>query len=131
MAYATTEQYRLLYDTSASDERLAAFLERASVKVDAELAAHGLSVPEDPDETVAAILADTVCDMVHRVLGDGMADMPAGATSYSFGGGGINEAYSFAVPYSDLMVRAGELDALMALLGSPRTGVGAYSWGAS
>lgn len=132
MAYAETEQYLLMYDTSASTERLEAYLERASRRIDAALAQRGLSVPEDPSEVggLADALADACCDMVHRVLGDaGASDMPDGITSYSQGAVGLTESFTFAQPYTDMQVRADELDVLCSLLGADTSGVGAFRFG--
>lgn len=136
MAYATSEQYRLIYDSSASVERLGAYLGKASRKVDAALAVHGAKVPADLTEVegLADVLADTVIDMVHRVLGDGSessGEMPDGVTSYSQTlPGGFTESFGWAQPYTDLSVRDDELTAILALLGVDTSGVGVYRfWG--
>jgi hypothetical protein len=136
MTYATSNEYRIVYDTSASDERLDAYLGRASRKVDAALALRGAAVPDDPSEVqgLADTLADTVIDMVHRVLGDGSegsGEMPDGVTSYSQTlPGGFTESFGFASPYTDMRVRDDELEAILNLLGVNTSGVGVYRiWG--
>lgn len=131
MAYATVEQYLLLYDTDADSARLGAYLGKASRKVDFELASRGLSVPEQPSDELAGALADVTCDMVHRVLGSG-GEMPGGVTSYSQSQGGFTESFSWPASYSDLAVRADELKLLMSLLGSDTSGFGTTRfWGAA
>lgn len=135
MAYATSEQYLLVYDTSASTERLEAYLGKASRKIDAALAARGASVPADRAEMddLNAALADVAIDMVHRVLGDGGGSdgMPDGITSYSqTQPGGFTESFGWASPYTDMAVRDDELAWLLTLLGVDASGVGAYRlWG--
>lgn len=136
MAYAATEQYLLVYDTSASTARLAAYLERASRKIDAALASSGAAVPEDPSSVagLANALSDVCIDMVHRVLGDSNgSELPDGITSYSQTQGGFTESFSWAQPYTDIMIRDSELAWLLSLLGADTSGVGAYrfSGGAS
>lgn len=136
MAYATSEQYRLIYDSSASDERLTAYLGKASRKVDAALALHGAKVPDDTAEVdgLADALADTVIDMTHRVLGDGSessGEMPDGVTSYSQTlPGGFTESFGWAQPFTDMKIRDDELEYLLSLLGVDTSGVGVYRfWG--
>lgn len=134
MAYATTEQYLLVYDTSASTARLEAYLGRASRKIDAALSANGVKVPDEPSEVdgLQDALADVCIDMVHRVLGDGSGDgMPDGVTSYSqTQPGGFTESFGWAQPYTDMAVRDDELKWLLSLLGVEPSGVGAYRlWG--
>ena len=133
MAYATTDDYLLVYDTTATTERLAAYLARASRKIDAALAAKGATLPDDLSEIdgLAETLADACCDTVHRVLGDGgESELPDGITSYSQSQGGFSESFGWAQPYSDLMIRADELNAILALLGVDTSGVGAFRfWG--
>jgi len=132
MAYATKEQYLLVYDTSASNARLEAYLGRASRKIDAALASHGVSVPADPS-TVAGLadaLADVCIDMVHRVMGDAACpEMPAGITSYSQTQGSFTESFAWAQPYTDIMIRDAELAWLLELLGADSSGVGSYRFG--
>jgi hypothetical protein len=136
MAYATSAQYLLIYDSSASVERLDAYLGKASRKVDAALALHGAKVPADTSEIdgLAAALADTVIDMVHRVLGDGSdssGEMPDGVTSYSQTlPGGFTESFGWAQPYTDMKIRDDELEYLLSLLGVDTSGVGIWrAWG--
>ena len=131
MAYATADQYLLVYDTSASTERLEAYLGRASRKIDAALASRGASVPPLHFEKLSEALCDVCCDVVHRVLGDaGASDMPDGITSYSQSAGGLSESFSWAQPYTDMAVRDDELKWLLELLGVDTSGVGAFrAWG--
>ena len=133
MSYATAEQYVRVYDTSATLERLDAYLGRASRKIDAALSRSGASVPADPSEVegLAEALADVCCDMVHRVLGDSDdSDLPDGITNYAQAANGISESFAFAPPCTDMQVRADELDWLLSLLGANTSGVGAYRfWG--
>ena len=130
MSYATVSDYVALYDTACSDDRLSAFLAKASRKIDAALLMHGASVPETPDATITAALSDVCCDMVHRVLGDSAgANMPDSVVQYSQAQGGFSESFTFSAPYSDLSVRDDELRWLLSLLGIDASGVGTYLWG--
>lgn len=133
MAYATAEQYMLVYDTSATTVRLTAYLARASRKIDAALSQRGAEVPPDvqADSDLAYALSDVCIDMVHRVLGDsGGDDLPDGITSYSQAAGGFSESFGWAQPYTDMQVRADELDWILSLLGVETSGVGAFRfWG--
>lgn len=134
MAYATAEQYMLVYDTSATTARLTAYLARASRKIDAALSQRGAAVPDDmpQDGDLARALSDVCIDMVHRVLGDSGGDsgLPDGITSYSQAAGGFSESFGWAQPYTDMQVRADELDWILSLLGVDTSGVGAFRfWG--
>lgn len=127
MAYATVAEYKALYDTDMPDARLSAWLEKASRKIDASLAKRGAVLPDQMGEELESLLADTCTDMVHRVAPSGQSSMPDGMTSYSQGGNGFTESYTFAA-YSSLKVRSDELDAILALLGLQSGGVGFGSW---
>ena len=130
--YATKAAYKLVYDTSATDARLEAYLGRASRKIDAALAAHGVSVPNDPTTVpgLADALSDVCIDMVHRVMGDAACpELPNGITSYSQTQGSFTESFAWAQPYTDIVIRDDELAYLLGLLGADSSGVGTYRFG--
>lgn len=131
MAYATVEDYLLVYDSDAETSRLQAFLDKASRKIDAALASRGAEVPEDMSDELEDALRDVACDMAHRVLGDGSGEgMPGGITSYSQSQGGFSESFSWPAPYTDLVVRADELRWLLSLIGRQSPAAGVYRmWG--
>lgn len=131
MAYATISDYIAVYDTDATQERLEAYLDKASRKIDAAIAMRGAALPEEVSEELSAALRDVCCDMVHRVMpSSGGGDMPDGITSYSQTEGGFSESFSWAQPYTDLSVRADEIAWLLVLIGRAATCAGVYRmWG--
>lgn len=132
MSYADSTAYRLVYDTSATDARLTAYLAKASRKIDAALSTYGAAYPADASQEIAAAFSDVCIDMTHRVLGDsaGADGLPDGITQYSQSQGGFTESFSWASPYTDLAVRDDELKWLLSLLGFDTAGVGTCRfWG--
>jgi hypothetical protein len=131
-AYADSTAYRLVYDTSATNDRLSAYLEKASRKIDAALASRGRSVPRIRSEELSAALSDVCIDMVHRVLGasgDAEIGIPDGVTSYSQTQGGFQESFAWAQPYTDMRIRDDELDMLLLMLGADTSGYGLARFG--
>lgn len=90
MAYAEAADYTALYDTDMSDERLDAWLEKASTWLDGQM---GDRLDADDDRQAAA-LAVVCIDMVHRCDAGPVAGL--GVNSYSQGANGFQESYSFA-----------------------------------
>lgn len=130
MAYASAEDYWSVYDASATDERLDAFLDMASRRMDAALAQRGASVPDTRSDELSAALRDVCISMVHRVLGDSDAawDIPDGVSQYSQSQGGFSESFTLATPYTDMAVREDELAWILALLGHARPAFMLGSW---
>ena len=128
MAYAEVEDYLFMYDTDMDEERIGAYLERASRKIDATLAANGASVPAIRTEALSQALSDTCIDMAHRVIGDSCGaseiGLPDGITSYSQTQGGFTESFSWAQPFTDMKMRDDELELILSLLGRDVSGFG-------
>lgn len=113
-AFATVEQYLAVYDSSQDEDRIAAVLEKASRKIRAAMREDGLSW-EDPDDELAASLADVCCDMAHRALGEDRPDgieLPFGATQTSVTAGPYSQSVSLGNPYGDLFLTRSERDLL-------------------
>jgi hypothetical protein len=125
MQFATAEQYRAVYDTKAADERLDAFLAKASRRMAAAMDAEGVGYDE-PTEDFAAVLSDVCCDVTHRALGEDGATgttLPFGATQYSQGAGDYTESYTLSNPYGDMFLTKAERE----LLGLGRQVVGSVT----
>lgn len=114
MQFASVEQYRAIYDTSISDERIDVFLQKATRRIAAALDGAGISYDE-PSQDFSDTLADVCCDVVHRALGStdsNEAQMPFGATQYSQGANGYSESFTLSNPYGDLFLTQAERDLL-------------------
>lgn len=114
MQFATIEQYLAVYDSDAADERIGAFLCKASRRMAAAMDAGGVRYAE-PTEEFSETLADVCCDVAHRALGEGGVcgtSLPFGATEYSQGADGHTESYTLSNPYGDLFLTKAERDLL-------------------
>lgn len=111
--FATVADYRATYDTDASDERLAAFLARASRRIAVELVTSGIDI-SSADEVYEGLLSDVAISMTHRAIGDvGLgADVPFGATELSETNDFANASVKFANPYGDFFLTSDEREAL-------------------
>ena len=97
VVYATVADYRLqTLDQSSSDERVGAFLERASVELRAEC---GLDGTETLTEDQAALAKAIVCDAASHALKPptlgGMGEV-TGAKQASFSANGFTGSYTLA-----------------------------------
>ena len=112
-AFATVADYRLVYDSDETDERVGAFLARASRLVASELRSSGIDY-SDPDEDFAGTLMDVTVSVAHRALGDGGggADIPFGASQFSETNDFASASVQFANPYGDLFLIEAERRAL-------------------
>ena len=103
MAYASADDFREVWDSDKSDERLAVWLERASRVLRDEMG----SLLDPSDEDQLATLKDVCIDMVHRADSSPMVGM--GVESYSQGANGFSENIGFANPMGDLYLTKQEM----------------------
>lgn len=101
--FASAADYRALYDTDMTDERLQALLDMATRKIAKQVTDAGIDI-EDADEDYQALLSDVCIDVVHRATGTGMDNVPFGATQFGETTGSVTWNYSMANPYGDLFL---------------------------
>ena len=92
MSYANTTQYRLIYDTDMEDERLAAWLEKASAWLDLQLGER----LDDSNDAQASALQSLCIELVSRATMT--PSIGAGVDSYSQGANGFTESYNYSNP---------------------------------
>lgn len=92
MSYANTTQYRLIYDTDMEDERLAAWLEKASAWLDLQLGER----LDDSNDVQASALQSLCIELVNRATMT--SSIGAGVDSYSQGANGFTESYNYSNP---------------------------------
>ena len=95
VAYATVADYRLqTLDTSSSDERVGAFLDRASVELRAECGLDGTeTLTSDQSELAKAIVCDAASHALKPPTLGGIGEI-AGATQASFSANGFTGNYT-------------------------------------
>lgn len=89
MSYATTAEYRAIYDTDMSDERLGAWLERAAKWLDVQMGAK--LDTEDADQLEA--LNYTSIELVKRIDASPLAGM--GVDSFQQTANGFQESFQY------------------------------------
>lgn len=107
-AFTTPADYRAMYDTDATDERLTALIAKASRMIAAQLRPCGI-VAEERGIDYIGLLSDITCDVVHRSLGDeGAENIPYGASQFGETTGSVSWNFSMSNPYGDMFLTANE-----------------------
>ena len=124
VVYATVADYRLqTQDSTSSNDRVSAFLERASIELRAEC---GLSGTETLTEDQASLAKSIVCDAASHALKPpalgGMGEV-AGASQASFSANGFTGSYTLSNASGSAWLDRKMVSRLKRLLGkSPRIG---------
>ncbi len=108
-SFATVADFRSLYNSDETDERLQALLDRASRDIASELRASGVTY-DASDDDFAADLADVACAMVKRTLPDdaGEIEIPHGSSQVSQTSGPYAFSATLANPYGDMFITKAE-----------------------
>ena len=89
MGYATTDEYLAIYDTDMGDERLEAWLERASAWLDVQMGDH-----LDPEDESQLSALEYVCiELVKRIDASPLAGM--GIDSFQQTANGFQEMFTY------------------------------------
>lgn len=114
MAFASTTDYRAVYDTTLDDGRLQSMLDRSSRMIARACDDAGVSTDE-PVEEFSEALSDVCIEMVHRSdpgASGAVTDVPLGATQFSIGADGFSQSFSMGNPYGDLFITKAEREYL-------------------